>query len=64
MSNRKFFTALIAGGALFWALLQGTVSATYARPRPEPVSYRATIGVGVVAEAPIDVYTIPPEGGG
>lgn len=64
MRDRKFFTLLLIGGALFWALLQGAVSIAYAHPKPQPIRYRATIGVCIVAPEEFEVHTIPPEGGG
>lgn len=48
MTDHKFFTILTASALLLWALLQGTVSTVYAaQTAPQPISFTATVGVGV-----------------
>lgn len=63
ISDGKFAVLTIAAAVLLWALLQGTVSTVRAQEVIlEPVSYRATIGVGVVSTLPdATVVTVPAE---
>lgn len=59
MTDNKFFTILTASAILLWALLQGTVSTVQAaQAAPKPISFTATVGVGVENALPQDAVVI------